>query len=47
MNKKEARVLIKRRRENLSQEYIDNSSEIIFQEIINKENIKNAKNIMS
>ena len=47
MNKKEARVLIKTRRENLSQEYIDNSSEIIFQEIINNENFKNAKIIMS
>ena len=41
MNKKEARVLIKTRRENLSQEYIDNSSEIIFQQIINNENFKN------
>ncbi len=47
MNKKEARVLIKERRMSLSQEYIDFASDKIFQKLLQNEDFKNAKVVMS
>lgn len=47
MNKKEARVLIKERRMSLSQKYIDFASDRIFQKLLQNENFKNAKVVMS
>ena len=47
MNKKEVRKIIRERRENLSKEYIEKASDIIFQALSEDENFKNAKIIMS
>ena len=47
MNKKEARILIKERRMNLSQEYINLASDKIFEKLLQNEDFKNAKTIMS
>ena len=47
MNKKEARILIKERRRNLSQEYINLASDKIFEKLLQNEDFKNAKTIMS
>ena len=47
MNKKEARNLIKERRMNLSMEYIDTASDKIFEKLLENEDFKNAKVIMS
>lgn len=47
MNKKEIRKIIRERRENLSKEYIEKASDIIFQALSEDENFKNAKIIMS
>ncbi|MDC7956145.1 5-formyltetrahydrofolate cyclo-ligase [Fusobacterium simiae] len=47
MNKKEARALIKEKRMKLSQEYIDNASNKIFEKLMQNEDFKNAKVIMS
>ena len=43
MNKKEVRKIIRERRENLSKEYIEKASDIIFQALSEDENFKNAK----
>ena len=47
MNKKEARTLIKERRMNLSKEYIDVASDKIFEKLLQNEDFKNAKTVMS
>ena len=47
MNKKEARTLIKERRMNLSKEYIDVASDKIFEKLLQNEDFKNAKIVMS
>ena len=47
MNKKEARTLIKERRMNLSKEYIDVASDKIFEKLLQNEDFKNAKVVMS
>ena len=47
MNKKEARILIKERRINLSQEYINLASDKIFEKLLQNEDFKNAKIVMS
>lgn len=47
MNKKEVRILIKERRMNLSQEYINVASNKIFEKLLQNEGFKNAKIIMS
>ena len=47
MNKKEARTLIKERRINLSKEYIDVASDKIFEKLLQNEDFKNAKVVMS
>ena len=47
MNKKEARTLIKEKRMKLSQAYIDVASEKIFEKLLQNEDFKNAKTIMS
>ncbi len=47
MDKKDARNLIKERRMNLSTEYIDTASDKIFEKLLENEDFKNAKVIMS
>lgn len=47
MNKKDARNLIKERRMNLSMEYIETASDEIFEKLLENEDFKNAKVIMS
>ncbi len=47
MNKKDARNLIKERRMNLSMEYIQTASDKIFEKLLENEDFKNAKVIMS
>ena len=47
MNKKEARTLIKERRMNLSKEYIDVASDKIFEKLLQNEDFRNAKVVMS
>ena len=47
LNKKEARTLIKERRMNLSKEYIDVASDKIFEKLLQNEDFKNAKTVMS
>ena len=47
MNKKEARTLIKEKRMKLSQTYIDIASEKIFEKLLQNEDFKNAKAVMS
>lgn len=47
MNKKEARTLIKEKRMKLSQAYIDAASEKIFEKLLQNEDFKNAKAVMS
>ena len=47
INKKEARTLIKERRMNLSKEYIDVASDKIFEKLLQNEDFKNAKVVMS
>ena len=47
LNKKEARTLIKERRMNLSKEYIDVASDKIFEKLLQNEDFKNAKVVMS
>ena len=47
LNKKEARTLIKERRMNLSKKYIDVASNKIFEKLLQNEDFKNAKVIMS
>ena len=47
MNKKEARTLIKEKRTKLSQRYIDVASEKIFEKLLQNEDFKNAKVVMS
>jgi len=47
MNKKDARNLIKERRMNLSMEYIESASDKIFEKLLENEDFKNAKVIMS
>ena len=47
MNKKEARTLIKEKRMKLSQAYIDVASEKIFEKLLQNEDFKNAKTVMS
>ena len=47
MNKKEARNLIKERRMSLSQEYINLASDKIFEKLLQNEDFKNVKTIMS
>ena len=47
MNKKEVRTLIKERRMNLSKEYIDVASNKIFEKLLENEDFKNAKIVMS
>lgn len=47
MNKKDARNLIKERRMNLSMEYIETVSDKIFEKLLENEDFKNAKVIMS
>ena len=47
MNKKEARTLIRERRMNLSQEYINLASNKIFEKLLQDEDFKNAKTVMS
>ena len=47
MNKKEARTLIKEKRMKLSQTYIDIASEKIFEKLLQNEDFKNAKVVMS
>lgn len=47
MNKSEARTLMKEKRKNLSQEYINDASNIIFKTLLKNEDFKNAKVIMS
>ena len=47
LNKKEARTLIKERRMNLSKEYIDVASDKIFEKLLQNEDFKNAKAVMS
>jgi len=47
MNKKEARTLIKERRMNLSMEYIESASDKILEKLLENEDFKNAKVIMS
>ena len=47
MNKKEARTLIKEKRMKLSQTYIDVASEKIFEKLLQNEDFKNAKVVMS
>ena len=47
MNKKEARTLIKEKRMKLSQAYIDVASEKIFEKLLQNEDFKNAKAVMS
>ena len=47
MNKKEARTLIKEKRMKLSQAYIDVASEKIFEKLLQNEDFRNAKVVMS
>ena len=47
MNKKEARTLIKEKRMKLSQVYIDVASDKIFEKLLQNEDFKNAKTVMS
>ena len=47
MNKKEARILIKERRMNLSQDYINLASDKIYEKLLENEDFRNAKVIMS
>lgn len=47
MNKKEARILIKERRMNLLQEYIDSASDKIFEKLLQNKDFKNSKIVMS
>ena len=47
MNKKDARNLIKERRMNLSMEYIESASDKILEKLLENEDFKNAKVIMS
>ncbi|MCL4580676.1 5-formyltetrahydrofolate cyclo-ligase [Fusobacterium nucleatum YWH7199] len=47
MNKKEARTLIKEKRTKLSQAYIDVASDKIFEKLLQNEDFKNAKVVMS
>ena len=47
MNKKDARNLIKERRMNLSMEYIETASDKILEKLLENEDFKNAKVIMS
>ena len=47
LNKKEARTLIKERRMNLSKEYIDVASDKIFEKLLQNEDFRNAKVVMS
>ena len=47
MNKKEARTLIKEKRMKLSQAYIDVASEKIFEKLLQNEDFKNVKAVMS
>ena len=47
MNKKEARTLIKEKRMKLSQTYIDIASEKIFEKLLQNEDFKNAKVVIS
>ena len=47
INKKEARTLIKERRMNLSKEYIDVASDKIFEKLLQNEDFRNAKVVMS
>ena len=47
LNKKEARTLIKERRMNLSKKYIDVASNKIFEKLLENEDFKNAKIVMS
>ena len=47
MNKKDVRNLIKERRMNLSMEYIESASDKIFEKLLENEDFKNAKVIMS
>ena len=47
LNKKEARTLIKERRMSLSKKYIDVASNKIFEKLLENEDFKNAKIVMS
>ena len=47
MNKKEARILIKERRMNLSQDYINLASDKIYEKLLENEDFRNAKVVMS
>ena len=47
MNKKEARNLIKERRTKLSLNYINEASDKIFEKLLQNEDFKNAKIVMS
>ena len=47
MNKKEARNLIKERRMKLSLNYINGASDKIFEKLLQNEDFKNAKTVMS
>ena len=47
MNKKEARTLIKEKRMKLSLNYINNASDKIFEKLLQNEDFRNAKVVMS